>query len=208
MNGNIRDFIFELISVIITALITGIATYLITAFNKCPIDKIEIAYNRIYHPIWKNIKLRENFGDYNAMIAETKGRLLKYEKYASRTTVAAFKLLEENLNSDRRQYYVELFEEDIYKYHCKFRRKLGYPEPYWPALFKYLSFQSKCQVIGLFSLGFTILPIYLGVILYQFPNVVLNLLKLAISFGFISFVSGVLMLISKYKYKKCDNKKN
>lgn len=51
--------IFDIIKIILPSIITGIFTFLITRYNynkNIPLDKLEIAYNRVYYPLFRLIK--------------------------------------------------------------------------------------------------------------------------------------------------------
>lgn len=52
------ETLFEILKVILPAVITSLFTFFITKYtynNNRPLDKIEMAYNRIYYPIYKNV---------------------------------------------------------------------------------------------------------------------------------------------------------
>ena len=48
--------IFEIANVILPVIISGIFTFIITRYTyskNTPLDKLEVAYNRIYYPIYR-----------------------------------------------------------------------------------------------------------------------------------------------------------
>lgn len=191
--------IYEIIKVIIPVIITGFVTYWVTKYNRCPTDKIEVAYNRIYYPLMKVIKNSE--GKNNELILEeTKKRLQKYNKYASRTTIAACKLLEDNIDSKNAKNCLRLLEDDIYKYNSKFRRMLGYPEPMFIFMYKYLSSYNKALFTFYISLSICVSAIYVYGILEAFPAITKVLLYIIIIGIFILCISVCMIIFYNIKY--------
>lgn len=50
-----NDTFIEILKAVLPVIITGIITFLITKYSyhkNIPLDKLEIAYNRIYYPIY------------------------------------------------------------------------------------------------------------------------------------------------------------
>lgn len=184
--------IYEIIKVIIPVIITGFVTYWVTKYNRCPTDKIEIAYNRIYYPLLQVIKNSEG-KNHERILGETKKRLQKYNKYASRTTIAACKLLEDNIDSKNAKNCLRLLEDDIYKYNSKFRRLLGYPEPMFIFMYKYLSSYNKALFTFYISLIICVSAIYVYGILEAFPAITKVILYVVI-IGIILLCISVCMI--------------
>lgn len=195
--------IYEIIKIIIPAVITGFLTYWATKYNRCPTDKIAISYNRIYYPLLQIINNSED-KNFKLILEETKKRLQKYNKYASRTTVVACKLLEDNINSKNAKNCLRLLEDDIYKYNSKFRRMIGYPEPIFISIYKYLSNYNKALYVFYISLIICVSSIYAYGILKVFPTIT-NILIYIILIGFIILFGSVCILacyIIKYTFQK------
>ena len=80
-----KETIYEVLKVVLPAIITGFFTFLITKYTyykNRPLDKIEIAYNRVYHPLYKIVS--NNDTDANNMekvISKGKIYFDKYSKY-------------------------------------------------------------------------------------------------------------------------------
>ena len=117
----------EIMKIVLPTIVGGIFTFLITkyTYNKnVPLDKLEIAYNRIYCPLYQLLygkKLEEAKFD----ITKISFYLQKYNKYVDRTTLKAFDLFckckdEETLLN---------FKNNIYNKNTYLRRRLGYLEP-------------------------------------------------------------------------------
>jgi len=91
----------EKLDSLIAVLATGLITFFITKYKyykNIPLDKLEIAYNRIYYPIYcitkSNIDIQKN-------IEKCKVYLTKYRKYADKTTLRVFETLEDTKFNNR-----------------------------------------------------------------------------------------------------------
>ena len=194
------DKVYEIIKILIPIIITGTVTYWVAKLNKSPIDKIAISYDRIYYPLMRIIKNYKE-KDYKLILEETKKRLQKYDKYASRTTITACKLLEENINNKNARNYYYLLTDDISKYNRNFRRRLGYPEPLLFNIFKYLSTYKKWLLVLTFGILFFIFSIYVfGILGNMFPIIAIISLYFAVFSGIITIISLIVIAIYKIKY--------
>lgn len=191
--------LLELIKIILPAIVTGIVTYVVAKYNKFPNDKIEISYNRIYYPLIKLIKSSQN-KNYERILKETKFRLQKYDKYASRTTMAACKLLEENIDSKNVKTFYNLLSDDIYKYNTRFRRRLGYPEPILISTLKYMSGYNKWLCVSYLSLLVLLVSLYIFSFLGTYVIVGEMTAFFAISSIGVLIISGCVILLYKVKY--------
>lgn len=82
---------------IIATIITGIFTFFITKYTyhkNAPLDKHEISYDRIYYPIYRLIRSNKNLLE---IVEKSELYLLKYNKYADRSTIKSFEFLKENM---------------------------------------------------------------------------------------------------------------
>lgn len=119
----------EILKVVVPVIMTGIITFLVAIYNynkNIPLDKLEIAYNRIYYPIYCLIT---SDIDIPQIVKKCEWYLKKYRKYADRSTLKAFKYLDDNYNSWYGKKAYTNFKNNIDKMHTALRRKLGYLEP-------------------------------------------------------------------------------
>ncbi len=82
------DFLQE----ILLAGITGIITFLITKYEyhrNVPLEKMEVAYNRIYFPLFQLIR---NEKDVSKIVKQSEQYFQKYNKYVDSSTLIAFSL--------------------------------------------------------------------------------------------------------------------
>lgn len=160
------ETLFEIAKSILPAIITGIITFLITKYtynNNRPLDKLEIAYNRIYYPLYKLIK-NENIKDIDFIIDKSKYYLNKYNKYADRSTLYAFhSLCGCNTEAKKKDAY-KTFKDNIHNKNSYLRRRLGYLEPNFLQIWKYLSKSEKST----FRILVELLCIYLFVFISDF----------------------------------------
>lgn len=142
---------YELIKVILPPIIAGFFTFLVTKYTynkKIPLDKMEVAYNRIYYPIFKILYEKKEFVSSNVgdVISKIQPYLKKYSKYADRATMKAFKMLKENKD----KYSYDNFASNIYERNMYLRRRLGYLEPNLLQIYTYSSKNEK-SIIRIFS---------------------------------------------------------
>ena len=142
---------YELIKVILPPIIAGFFTFFVTKYTynkKIPLDKMEVAYNRIYYPIFKILYEKKEFVSSNVgdVISKIQPYLKKYSKYADRATMKAFKMLKENKD----KYSYDNFASNIYERNMYLRRRLGYLEPNLLQIYTYSSKNEK-SIIRIFS---------------------------------------------------------
>lgn len=134
------ETLFEILKVILPAVITSLFTFFITKYtynNNRPLDKIEIAYNRIYYPIYKIISDKNITNDINEIIKRCKLYFTKYEKYADISTKKLFKELCGCNKETKKKSIYQSFKDNIYNRNYYLRRRLGYLEPSFIQLYKY-----------------------------------------------------------------------
>lgn len=151
MEGTFMKAFYELIKVILPPIIAGFFTFLVTKYTynkKIPLDKMEVAYNRIYYPIFKILYEKKEFVSSNVgdVISKIQPYLKKYSKYADRATMKAFKMLKENKD----KYSYDNFASNIYERNMYLRRRLGYLEPNLLQIYTYSSKNEK-SIIRIFS---------------------------------------------------------
>lgn len=143
------EILFEIFKNILPAIIAGMFTFFITKYTyskNIPLDKLEIAYNRIYYPIYMILSNKENNNDINYVINKSRLYLNKYKKYADRSTLAIFdSLCRCNKNAKRKSIY-KIFKNNIYDKNSYLRRRLGYLEPNPLQMYKYSSSSDKSSV--------------------------------------------------------------
>lgn len=122
------DFLKKLgeIDGIVTAIITSIFTFLITKYTyhkNIPIDKLEIAYNRVYYPLYHLI---ESCNSSDIIIEKSKLYINRYAKYVDRSTLRAFQYLQDNSTTNNKKRAYSNYKSNIYSMELKLRRRLGY----------------------------------------------------------------------------------
>ena len=90
MNEKFMDFFITLAP----TLLTSVTAFLMGRYNNFqnrPLDKMELAYNRVYYPVYRI--MREDSIEISTVIEKTKKYFCKYEKYIDRSTTMIYKQL-------------------------------------------------------------------------------------------------------------------
>ncbi|MBR4983480.1 MAG: hypothetical protein IKY94_13075 [Lachnospiraceae bacterium] len=186
---------------IIATIITGIFTFFITKYTyhkNAPLDKLEISYDRIYYPIYRLIRSNKNVLE---IVEKSELYLLKYNKYADRSTIKSFEFLKENM-TDKDAY--NAYTSNIFEMNRNLRQRLGYLEPNVLLMYSSSSFAERLGMRTLYEILF----IYVFVMLYATTkNEVLKNIFLILSiismiiFGVDIIVSGCWILWKKLARK-------
>lgn len=126
--------ILEILKIILPAINAGICTFLVTKYSydqNVPLEKFEIAYNRVYYPIYCITK--DHCNDHKLVIEKSEQYFLKYKKYVDRSTLHAFNNMKEyentDLSSKEELRAFNKFKDNIHDKNSYLRKKLGYLEP-------------------------------------------------------------------------------
>ncbi len=133
------EILFEILKIILPSFITGIITFLATKYTyykNRPLDKLEIAYNRVYYPIYRLITDKNNT-DIDSIITKCKNYFDKYIKYIDKSTIRAYDSLCVSNTKIEKQVAYETFISNINDRNSYLRRQLGYLEPNILQLYKY-----------------------------------------------------------------------
>lgn len=155
MNEEFWNSIFEVISIVLPFIITGICTFFITKYSyhkDIPLDKMEISYNRVYYPICCLVKNEKNI---EKVVGKCELYLKKYHKYVDRSTRIAFNYLKDTYNSQREfsKKAYDNFKNNIFTMDSNLRRRLGYLEPNIIYLYAYAPpFEKRILRISIESL--------------------------------------------------------
>lgn len=171
MSKNTKEMIniFEILSPLIIAIITGVITFLITKYtyhNNKPLDKLEITYNRLYYPIYRLILNTQSVDE--DFIEKCNMYFNKYNKYLDKSTKNAFNVLKEESKS--KEAYRN-FTNNIYKKSSYLRYKLGYLDSSFIDMYSTYSKHEQRLIKLLFS--FTIFYVSL-LFLKLFQNTILE----------------------------------
>lgn len=199
------EIIFEILKTVLPVIITGIITFLIAKYsynNNKPLDKLEIAYNRVYYPLYKLIK-DENVNDnLDLIIDKAKFYLKKYDKYVDRSTSRAFYFLCDcNTNAKKKDAY-QNFKNNIYDRNSYLRRKLGYLEPSFLQIYTYSSKSEKSTLRILMELCGMYLFLMLGSAFKGNVQIVFMGFFLAVFLAFIYEIVCKFVRFLYYKIKK------
>ncbi|MBD5097667.1 MAG: hypothetical protein HDT40_11900 [Lachnospiraceae bacterium] len=184
--------LFDIIKNTLPTIITCIFTFLITRYkyNKnIPLDKLEIAYNRVYYPLFRLIK---DNNDMDSVINKSRQYLDKYNKYVDRATIMALNtLVNSNTDAEKRKAY-EKFEDNIYDKHSYLRRRLGYLEPKFFQMYTYMPSSQQLLFRIAFEFWIMCICIFLGIlgikILYEFAIKAVSVLIIILGIEIVCYI--------------------
>ncbi len=137
--------LFEILKIVLPAIITGIFGFLVAKYtynNNKPLDKLEIAYNRVYYPLYRFIKQNAN-DDINIIIKKAKYYFEKYDKYVDRSTLKIYSSLNKCDTKTKKRSIYNIFCNNIYDKNSYLRRRLAYLEPNFLQIYTYSSSSEK-----------------------------------------------------------------
>ncbi len=151
--------IIDISKIILPAFTSGIITFLITSYtyNKSrPLEKLEIAYNRIYYPLYKNISNENTNNDINSFINTSKEYFKKYDKYIDLSTKRLFKLLCNCTKDAEKKSIYQKLKDNIDDRNTYLRRRLGYLQPNILQLYKYTPIKTQITlwILLMFSVAY------------------------------------------------------
>lgn len=189
-----NDAFIEILKSVVPVIITGIITFLITKYSyhkNIPLDKLEIAYDRIYYPIYCLITSEK---DIPQIIEKCEWYLKKYRKYADRSTMKAFKSIKKETGLKNNDDIYTNFKDNIYKINTKLRRRLGYLEP---NVFDMYTSSAPCEKRTI-RLLLEILGIYVPAIIAPYvPTFLDNVVYIVFLIAVCIFAVELVMLIGE-----------
>lgn len=144
--------IFSILEIILPTMLAGLFSFYIAkyTYNKNrPLDKLEIAYNRIYYPIYNLLRDENSNADIDMIIEKSKFYLEKYTKYADKSTLTLFRQLCQSKTDHYNKTAYHNYIYNIYKKNTYLRIRLGYLEPNYIEIYSYLT-KSEQSTIRIF----------------------------------------------------------
>jgi hypothetical protein len=135
MSEQFIDFFMTITPTILTS-VTGFLLGKYNHFQNRPLDKMEIAYDRVYYPIERI--MREKSIKISTVIDRAKIYFLKYEKYIDKSTVMIYKQLCKCKDEEEQQSIYDSFRNNIHNECIFLRKKLGYLQPGYLQIYLYL----------------------------------------------------------------------
>lgn len=198
--------IFEILKIVLPPITAGAFTLFITkyTYNKNrPLDKLEIAYNRVYYPIYRFIKRKEN----NKKIEETISEINytfkiyfdKYEKYIDFSTIRTFNELCQCKTLTEKKSAYRKFVNNIYDMNSYLRKRLGYLEPNLLQLYKYTQIRTQITLWIILLLAGIYICFFLGMMFTgEIQKIFATILGL---FVFITFILIIIRFIMFLYYR-------
>lgn len=197
--------LFEILKVILPAIITSLFTFFITKYtynNNRPLDKIEIAYNRIYYPIYRIISDKNIDKNINEVIKRCESYFTKYEKYSDLSTKRLFEALCNCNEETKKKSIYQSFKDNIYNRNSYLRRRLGYLEPGFIQLYRYSTPASKSA----FRIAIWVCVLYVALIVCNITanisNTIFNVSVTTFVIFFILIICELLWCFLRFLYYK------
>lgn len=203
------DIIIEVLKMVLAPFMTGFFGFLVAKYTynrNIPLDKLEVAYNRIYYPLFRIIS--DKNANMDEVIRKSEIYFTKYDKYADISTKRSYLQLRDCKKVEKEALF-QIFRNNIYDRHSFLRRRLGYLEPNFLQQYKYFTSTAKFEIrivimslILYFAVIICVVTINNFVIVYHiflFVGVLLFVFILLDSAGY--FISRLKKIIH-YKLKR------
>lgn len=147
---------WETVKIILPAIVGGLFSFLITRYTynrNIPLEKMEIAYNRVYYPLQRLLLNSEDGDDVNYFIEKTKLYFEKYEKYINPSTQRLYEnICSQKSDREKKSIYKQI-KDNIRNYSAFLRKRLGYLEPNILESYKYGDNPTKTAIRLFFEVG-------------------------------------------------------
>lgn len=213
---NFLNVLMDILPVVLSALLTGLFTFWVTIYkyNKnIPLDKLEVAYNRIYYPVIRVISDEKTGNDIDYVIKRIKPYFDKYGKYVNNSTMDLFYSLCNKETPTEKKYSYRSFVANINDQNKYLRKRLGYLNSTQFQSFKYKD-KSKIQEMLLFvgAVAMNILTImasYLDKEAYSYEvlTIIIGFIFLIVIIIYMALIvnylwRGIRIFVEKHKIKK------
>lgn len=219
---NFLNVLIDILPFVLPALSTGFFTFWVTIYkyNKnIPLDKLEVAYNRVYYPVIRAISDEKTGNDIDYVIKRIKPYFDKYGKYINNSTMDLFYSLCNKETPIEKKYLYRSFVANINDQNKYLRKRLGYLNSAQIQSFKYED-KSKIQemllIIGAGAINVLIIIIaYLGTETYSYEilsiiiALILLIAMITYTILFINYLwHKIGICIEKRRIKKENSKNN
>lgn len=197
------ETLFKVLKVVLPALITGTFSFLITKYTyhrNIPLEKLEIAYNRVYYPLYNFIKKEPKYDD--SIMDKIKLYFDKYNKYIDRSTMMTFNSLSKCNTDAKKEAAYQNFKNNIYNRNSYLRRRLGYLEPSFMQIYKYSSSSEKSTFRILIEMILVYMLLIVGAITKNKIQLYCIIAFIAIAVILIIEILWRGMLFIYYKFRK------
>lgn len=197
-----EGMLYEIMKMVLPAVITGIVSFGVAKYtyhNGRPLDKLEIAYNRVYYPLYRLISKNDNADNIESIIGITKLYIDKYEKYIDKSTIRAYDLLCKCDSSKTQKEAYKSFKENIFENNSYIRRRLGYLEPSLKKLYAYSSVSQKFLVRFVFD----IFVIYVSIVMCaSFKGLIQTIFSAVCLIAIIAIIIEIVIMFIRFLCKK------
>lgn len=199
------EILFEVLKVILPAIIAGLFTFFVTKYtynSNRPLDKMEVAYSRIYYPLYKIVSDKKMNDYIDEVIKKSKLYFAKYDKYVDVSTKRIFENLCNCNKEAKRKSIYQRFKENIYDRNSYLRRRLGYLEPNFWQLYKYATPTSK----SLFRITIELCVMYISLIVYSITmnisSIISNISATVFAIFLLVIIGEIVWFLLRFLYYK------
>lgn len=203
---------FEIIKTVLPPIIAAMTAFLVAKYNYSknrPLDKLEIAYNHMYYPIYRIVR-ELNQDECIAKIDKIEKYINTHKKYCDRSTIVAFNYFKECVsqqNNRKIKKSYKNFRDNIFSRNSYIRRQLGYLEPNILNVYTYSTPSEKRT----FRILFEFVAIYISVFLINIKitqHIGVIIILLAILFLIIDGASTIIYSITTNITKIIEERKD
>lgn len=198
--------LLNVLKVILPSIITGIFTFIITKYtynkNK-PLEKLEVAYNRVYYPLYRIISDKKINNDIHIVIEKSKIYFEKYHKYIDQSTKIVFDDLCQCDDKCKKKTIYQNFKSNIYDKSLYLRRRLGYLEPNFLQMYKYYTPSTKSLLRILTEICIIYLSVIFASVVNEFEDkIYVNCLMYIFIFFCIVIITEIVWCFLRFIYYK------
>lgn len=168
----------EIIKILFPAILGFISSWMLNN-KQLPNKNLEIAYNRIYYPLY--ILIQNNISNENIDYVQIKNiieaKIAKYQKYFNPTTIRVYKQFKKSIedNYNIKNTY-SLLKENIYTQNTYLRKTLGYLTPNFFQIYYHSSKKDKFTLRIIMYIVLIYVTTFSYSILYRkFGKIIINI---------------------------------
>lgn len=199
------DTFFKIINLVLPAIVGGLFSFFITKYTynrNIPLEKMEIAYNRVYYPLQRLLLNSENGNDINCFIEKSKTYFKRYEKYINPSTQRLYENLCSQKSPREKESIYKQIKDNVRNYSAFLRKRLGYLEPNILESYKYADNPTKTAIRLFFEVGLLYIFLAIASLVKKWVNIYNSFAMLTMVAFFTIIVELTVYCFKRMYYKK------